>query len=116
MAAIEDVLKGNIVIGVMVGVAASVLAPVVLAAGKPLLRSAIKTGILMYERGKESVAELKELAEDAAAEAHTELVKSQQAEANAAATMAAANAAASSSISIPVKDEEAGPDTAGAPV
>lgn len=96
MAALDDVLKGNLLVGVVVGVAATALAPVLLAAGRPLLRSAVKTGILMYERGRESVAELRELVEDAAAEAHDELVRSQEAE---AAGMVAASAEAGESAS-----------------
>lgn len=99
MAALDDVLKGNLLVGVVVGVAATALAPVLLAAGRPLLRSAVKTGILMYERGRESVAELRELVEDAAAEAHDELVRSQEAEAAAAAGMVAASAEAGESAS-----------------
>lgn len=99
MAALDDVLKGNLLVGVVVGVAATALAPVLLAAGRPLLRSAVKAGILMYERGRESVAELRELVEDAAAEAHDELVRSQEAEAVAAAGMVAASAEAGESSS-----------------
>lgn len=77
----NDLIKGNIVTGLAVGVGAAVLAPVVVPAvariGKPVAKMVIKTGILAYERGRETLAELGEAAEDMVAEAKAELVQEQ---------------------------------------
>ncbi len=77
MAGIEDVFKGNIATGLAVGVGVAVLAPVIApiisSVGKPLAKSLIKSGLLLYERGRETVAELGEIFEDLVAEAKVEL-------------------------------------------
>jgi hypothetical protein len=56
---------------------------------KPLAKAAIKGGIQLYERGKETLAEVAEITEDIVAEAKAELAES-------TAAAAAAPAAASS--------------------
>lgn len=75
--AIQDVFKGNIVTGLAVGVVAAVLIPVVLPvlarAAKPLAKAMIKGGIIVYEKGRESFAELSEVMEDMVAEAKSEV-------------------------------------------
>jgi len=61
----------------LVGVAAAVVAPIVLpvldAVVRPVLKSAIKGGIILYNKGREIVAEVAESVEDLAAEAKAEL-------------------------------------------
>jgi len=77
MAGIEDVFKGNILTGLAVGVGVAVLAPVIApilsSVGKPLAKSLIKSGMVLYERGRETVAELGEVFEDLVAEAKVEM-------------------------------------------
>lgn len=98
MAGIEDVFKGNIVTGLAVGVGVAVLAPVIAPiisnVGKPLAKSLIKSGMLLYERGRETVAELGEVFEDLVAEAKVEMEAAEPATtAGAVATAATATAA-----------------------
>lgn len=77
MAGIEDVLKGNILAGLAIGVGVVVLAPVVVplvaGIGKPLAKAAIKTGITLYDKALEATAEMGEVFEDLVAEARAEL-------------------------------------------
>jgi hypothetical protein len=66
-----------VVTGLAIGVGAAILAPVVvpIVAGiaRPLAKSAIKTGIILYEKGRETGAELMEVMEDLVAETRAEL-------------------------------------------
>lgn len=75
--AIQDLFKGNTVVVLAAGVAAALLIPVVLPAvaraGKPFAKGLIKGGLIMYERGRETFAELSEVLEDVVAEARAEL-------------------------------------------
>jgi hypothetical protein len=79
MGVVGDVFKGNIVMGLAIGVGAAVLGPVVLPvlaqAAKPLAKAAIKAGMVLYEKGKETVAELGEVVEDIVAEAKAEVAE-----------------------------------------
>jgi hypothetical protein len=83
MAGIEDVFKGNIMTGLAVGVGVAVLAPVIAPivsnVGKPLAKSLIKSGMLLYDRGRETLAELGEVFEDLVAEAKVEMEAAQSA-------------------------------------
>ncbi|MCU0842023.1 MAG: DUF5132 domain-containing protein [Thiobacillaceae bacterium] len=91
MAGVDDLFKGNIVTGLAVGVGIAILAPVITpilaSVGKPLAKSLIKTSMLLYEKGRETAAELGEVFEDLMAEAKVELEGT-------GATVAAAGAAA----------------------
>ncbi|NWG87061.1 MAG: DUF5132 domain-containing protein [Hydrogenophilaceae bacterium] len=95
MAGIDDLFKGNIVTGLAVGVGVAILAPVIVpvlaSVGKPLAKSMIKSGILMFEKGRETVAELGEVFDDLVAEAKVELEGAGMAP-TAGAAMAAAQA------------------------
>ncbi len=77
MAGVDDLFKGNLVTGLAVGVGVAVLAPlllpVVVAVARPLAKSAIKAGIILYEQGIETVAEVGEVVEDLVAEAKAEI-------------------------------------------
>jgi hypothetical protein len=73
-------LKGNLLTGLAIGIGAAILAPVVIplaaAIVKPLAKAGIKGGLTLYERGKETVAEVGEVVEDLVAEARAELAES----------------------------------------
>lgn len=77
MSLFDNGLKGNIVSGLAIGIGAAVLAPAVMpilvSVVKPLAKAAIKGGIMLYERGKETVAEVGEIVEDIVAEAKAEM-------------------------------------------
>lgn len=89
MGLLDNGLKGNILTGLAIGIGAAVLAPAVIPAvanvAKPLLKAAIKTGLIMYEKGKETAAELSEVFEDIVAEAKSEVAEAQNNVASAAA-------------------------------
>ena len=77
--ACDDFFKGNIAAGLAIGLGAVVLGPIVLpilaGAGKPMAKAAIKGGIALFEKGKETAAEFGEVFEDIVAEAKAELVE-----------------------------------------
>jgi hypothetical protein len=79
MAFLDDVFKGNIGTGLAIGIGAAVLGPIVLpilaGAAKPIAKAAIKGGIALFEKGKETAAELSEVMEDIVAEARAELAE-----------------------------------------
>ncbi len=76
MAFIEDMFKGNVVTGLAVGIGTAVLAPVLMPAVTNMLRPAakavIKGGIVVYDRGRQAVAQLGETANDMVAEARSD--------------------------------------------
>lgn len=82
------ILSSNVAVGVGAAVAATILAPVLLpvigTVGRPLAKSFIRTGLMLYERSREAVALAGEVAEDMIAEIRAE---------DAAAAVAAAAAA-----------------------
>ncbi len=57
---------------------APVIAPILGQAGKPVVKRAIREGILFYERGKETLAEMGDAWEDIVAEARYEASQVQQ--------------------------------------
>ncbi len=71
--------KFNVGTGLLIGAGAVLLAPIVVpvaaAVIKPLLKTAIKGGMLAYEGTKVSIAEAKESIEDLAAEAKSEIAQ-----------------------------------------
>jgi hypothetical protein len=76
MALVEDLFKGNIWTGLAIGVGAIIVAPVVVPAltrlTRPLAKATIKTGFVLYDKGRETAAELGEVVEDIVAEARAE--------------------------------------------
>jgi hypothetical protein len=70
-------MNKDIAKGLAIGLGAAIVAPIALAAagsfGRPLARAAVKTGLLFYEKGRETAAELGEMMEDLVAEARAEL-------------------------------------------
>ena len=79
MASLEDILKSDVTKGVAVGIGALLLGPralpVLSQAARPLARAAIKSGILLYEKGREVAAEASEIFEDLVAEVRAELAQ-----------------------------------------
>ena len=69
---IEDI-PGGWVVGISAIVLAPIVAPVLVKAGKPLAKAAIKRGLRLYEQGKGAIAEAGEVFEDLVAEAQSEL-------------------------------------------
>lgn len=74
----DDLMKG-----VAIGIGAAILIPVVFATlvpiVKPLARSAAKTGIRLYEKGRESLEELGETIDDMVAEVEEEMIDARDA-------------------------------------
>ncbi len=88
MGLFDDVLKGNIVTGLAIGIGAAVVAPAVLpviaSVAKPVAKAAIKGGIVLFEKGREAFAEMGEVVEDLVAEAKSELSETEKNAATAA--------------------------------
>ena len=76
MGLLDNALKGTVLTGLAIGIGAAVLAPVVLPVlagiAKPLAKAAMKSGLMLYNKSKEIIAEAGEVTEDLWAEAKTE--------------------------------------------
>ncbi len=75
---IEDAGPVGIVAGIGAVILAPVLIPIVAGIGKPIAKSVIKGGLLAYEKSKGAFAELGESWEDIVAEARAELAEDKQ--------------------------------------
>jgi len=82
MIKIDDFIKAGTPLGIAIGIGASVFAasvipvlPAVAKAARPGARAAIKSGILLAERGREIMAEVREELEDIFAEVKAELLE-----------------------------------------
>jgi hypothetical protein len=77
MAQFDDFFNQDTAKGLAIGIGAAVLAPVAVSVlsgfGRPMARAAIKSGIIVYERGRETMAEVGEVFDDLVAEARYEL-------------------------------------------
>ena len=76
----EDLLKGaalGVGLALLVPVAMIALAPVI----RPLARTALKSGLMVYEKGRETLEELGETFDDVRAEVEEELTEERTAEA-----------------------------------
>jgi len=77
MALFNNGWKGNIITGLAVGIGSTVLAPIIIpilaSIAKPVAKASIKSGLMLYEKGREAVAEAQEVMEDLVAEARSEL-------------------------------------------
>ena len=80
--ALKNGLTGTLATGLAIGIGAAILAPIIIpavaAVAKPLAKAAIKGGVLLYERGKEMVAEAGEVMEDLLAETKAEISEAQK--------------------------------------
>ncbi|TAF12302.1 MAG: DUF5132 domain-containing protein [Nostocales cyanobacterium] len=81
MAKITDFVADAGAPGIIAGIGAVLLAPVVIpiiaGIGKPIAKSIVKGGIIAYEKSKGSLAELGETWEDIVAEARSEIAEEQ---------------------------------------
>lgn len=77
MVGVDDLVESQLLAGVAVAAGVLILAPIALPAligvARPLVKTAVKTGIVLYERGLEAAAEMGEAFEDIVAEAKAEL-------------------------------------------
>jgi len=75
--AVQDIFKSNVIAVLGIGIVAAVLVPIALPvvarAAKPFTKALVKSGIIVYEKGREAVAELGEVMEDVIAEAKAEI-------------------------------------------
>jgi hypothetical protein len=80
----SQVLDSDLIKGVALGIGVAVLAPLAVVAlsgvARPASRAAVKAGILLYEKGRETAAELGEVFDDLVAEAKYELEESRKQE------------------------------------
>lgn len=97
---IEDIIKSDISKGAAIGVGAALVAvaalPAIMRAGRPLARAALKSGILLLEKGREVIAEAGETLEDLVAEVRAELAQESEERAAAHAASEMPEAVASS--------------------
>lgn len=74
---LQDIFKNDVARGAALGIGAVVVAvaaiPAIVVATRPLARVALKTSLLLLEKGKEAVAEAGEQLEDLVAEVKAEL-------------------------------------------
>jgi len=75
---VEEAGAPGIIAGIGAVLLAPVLIPVVAGVGKPFVKSAIKGGLVAYEKAKGALAEVGETWEDMLAEARAELAEEQQ--------------------------------------
>jgi hypothetical protein len=72
-----ELFKSNLAVGITAALAATVLAPllvpIITVAGRPLVKSLVKGGVILYEKGRETVAGAGEVMEDMIAEVRSEL-------------------------------------------
>jgi hypothetical protein len=91
MALFEDVFEGgNIVTAVAVGAGAALLGPIVVPVLRPIAKSAIKAGLIAYDQGCATLAQLSEQAEDIVAEVRAEMAAAAQAAAHEASSQSSA--------------------------
>ena len=73
----------GLAIGLGVLILAPAIAPAVAAVVRPVAKASTKSGMLLFEKARELIAEAKESLEDLAAEVHAELAQERQQEASA---------------------------------
>ncbi len=77
MAGLDDFFKADTAKTVGIGIGAALLIPVVLpmlaTVGRPVAKAAIKSGLILFEKGRETLAEVGEVFEDLVAEAKAEI-------------------------------------------
>jgi hypothetical protein len=71
-----SIFKNNFVVGITAALAATMIAPVLVPAikrgGRPLAKTLVRGGIILYEKGREAVASAGEMMEDVVAEVRAE--------------------------------------------
>ena len=81
MALFDNGWKGNIITGLAIGIGSAVIAPLIIpilaSIAKPVAKASIKSGLMLYEKSREAIAEAQEVVEDLVAEARSELAEAQ---------------------------------------
>ena len=76
-----SIFKNNLIVGIASGLVAAVIAPALIPAlkksGRPLAKSLIKGGVMLYDKGREAVAGAGEVIEDVIAEVQAETYEKQ---------------------------------------
>ncbi len=75
---VEDAGAPGIIAGIGAVLLAPVVLPVVAGVGKPLVKSVIKSGLVLFEKSRGAFAEVGETWEDMVAEARAELAEGKQ--------------------------------------
>jgi len=74
----QELFKNDVTRGVALGVSAALVAaaaiPIIVTATRPLARVALKSSLLVFEKGREALAEAEEHFEDLVAEVKAEMV------------------------------------------
>jgi hypothetical protein len=80
MSFVEDIFKGNLGTSLAIGLGTVILGPVIIPVlggiVKPVVKTAVKGGIMLYEAGKKGVAGAGESLSDLVAEARSEVESS----------------------------------------
>jgi hypothetical protein len=75
MAGLKDLLKSDLAKGVAIGLGVAAAGVMLTPALRPMTRAALKSGILLVEKGREWMAEASEQLEDMVAEVRAELAE-----------------------------------------
>ena len=73
--ALQDLLKNDIANGVAIGLGIAAAGLMLAPALRPMTRAAVKSGILLFEKGREWMSEAGEQLEDLVAEVRAELAE-----------------------------------------
>lgn len=77
MPKVQEIFKSDISRGVALGISATLVAvaavPLIITATRPLARVALKSSLLVFEKGREALAEAEEHFEDLVAEVKAEM-------------------------------------------
>ena len=69
---IDDLFKGNIVTALAIGVGGIIFVPIIARVAKPVVKMAIKGGLVAYDKGKEAYHDVGEVVGDLVAEIKSE--------------------------------------------
>lgn len=75
MAGLQDLFKNDVAKGVAIGLGVAAAGLMLAPALRPVTRAAMKSGILLFEKGREWMAEASEQLEDMVAEVRAELAE-----------------------------------------
>jgi glutamate racemase len=78
----KELYRNNGTKTVVLAIGAVVLAPTIFSLLKPVAKATIKTGVILYQKGKETLAETGEQLGDLVAEAKAEVIAEQSAKQN----------------------------------
>jgi gas vesicle protein len=76
----NDAVK-NLVVGLGISIVVPIAVKLLVPVAKPLARGVLKTGIVAYEKGRETMAEISEVVDDLVAEVQEELQEAREREA-----------------------------------